>query len=134
MTTSDPYAANTGGPVNPAREKLVQLRLALLRLHKELLDMERREYERIAQRGPIVNAVLDEVSRLRTFTLAREGYLRLRGVSSDDAPRRRPILPTEVEALLRRYEFNEQADRLNFTRRHQAHAIMQAIRAARQTS
>jgi hypothetical protein len=41
---------------------------------------------------------------------------------------------TEVEALLRRYEFNEQADRLNFTRRHQAHAIMQAIRAARQTS
>jgi len=41
---------------------------------------------------------------------------------------------TEIEALLRRYEFNEQADRLNFTRRHQAHAIMQAIRAAQQTS
>jgi FkbM family methyltransferase len=41
---------------------------------------------------------------------------------------------TEVESLLRRYEFNDQADRLNFTRRHQAHNIMQAIRAARQAS
>jgi hypothetical protein len=46
MTTSDPYAANTGGPANPAREKLVALRLGLLRLHKVLLDMERRDYER----------------------------------------------------------------------------------------
>src|SRR5271154_6609395 len=46
MTTSDPYSANTGGPANPAREKLVTLRLALLRLHKALIDMERRDYER----------------------------------------------------------------------------------------
>jgi hypothetical protein len=29
-----------------AREKLISLRLALLRLHKTLLEMERREYER----------------------------------------------------------------------------------------
>jgi hypothetical protein len=29
-----------------AREKLIALRLALLKLHKTLLDMERREYER----------------------------------------------------------------------------------------
>ncbi len=29
-----------------AREKLIGLRLALLRVHKTLLDMERREYER----------------------------------------------------------------------------------------
>lgn len=46
MTTSDPYSANTGGPANPARERLVELRLSLLRLHKALLDMERRDYER----------------------------------------------------------------------------------------
>lgn len=31
---------------SPAREKLITLRNALLRLHKALLDMERREYER----------------------------------------------------------------------------------------
>jgi hypothetical protein len=46
MTTSDPYSAHTGGPANPAREKLVALRLTLLQLHKTLLDMERRDYER----------------------------------------------------------------------------------------
>jgi hypothetical protein len=44
--TSDPYSANAGGPANPAREKMVQLRLTLLRIHKTLLDMERRDYER----------------------------------------------------------------------------------------
>jgi hypothetical protein len=47
MTASNPYSADTGGPANPAREKLVALRLALLQLHKTLLDMERREYERV---------------------------------------------------------------------------------------
>src|SRR5258708_21235370 len=31
---------------SPAREKLLSLRLALLRLHKTLLNMERRDYER----------------------------------------------------------------------------------------
>ncbi len=30
-----------------AREKLIALRLALLRVHKTLLDMERRDYERV---------------------------------------------------------------------------------------
>lgn len=46
VSVSDPYSANTGGPHNPAREKLVALRQTLLRIHKELLDMERRDYER----------------------------------------------------------------------------------------
>ena len=31
---------------SPAREKLITLRLALLRVHKKLLEMERRTYER----------------------------------------------------------------------------------------
>ena len=31
---------------SPAREKLISLRLALLRVHKTLLEMERRSYER----------------------------------------------------------------------------------------
>lgn len=34
-----------GGNESPARQKLVALRLALLRIHKALLDMERRDYE-----------------------------------------------------------------------------------------
>jgi hypothetical protein len=62
MTTSDPYSADTGGPANPAREQLVALRLTLLRLHKTLLDMERREYERVhgkVNTGELFRLVLD---------------------------------------------------------------------------
>jgi hypothetical protein len=62
MTAPDPYSANTGGPPNPAREKLVTLRLALLRLHKTLLDMERREYERVhgkVNTGELFRLVID---------------------------------------------------------------------------
>jgi len=36
---------------SPARQKLLTLRLALLKVHKTLLDMERREYER--ENGPV---------------------------------------------------------------------------------
>jgi hypothetical protein len=62
MTTPDPYSADTGGPANPAREKLVALRLTLLRLHKTLLDMERREYERVhgkVNTGELFRLVID---------------------------------------------------------------------------
>jgi hypothetical protein len=46
MSSPDPNASSKGNHEGTAREKLVTLRLALLRLHKTLLDMERREYER----------------------------------------------------------------------------------------
>src|SRR5258705_10115016 len=46
MSSPDLYSADNGGPQNPAREKMVALRVTLLRLHKTLLDMERREGER----------------------------------------------------------------------------------------
>lgn len=62
MTASDPYSVDNGGPANPAREKLVALRLALLRLHKTLLDMERREYERMhghVSTGELFRLVID---------------------------------------------------------------------------
>lgn len=42
-TNSNLYPSNND---SLAREKLITLRLALLRLHKTLLEMERREYER----------------------------------------------------------------------------------------
>jgi hypothetical protein len=62
MTASNPYSADTGGPANPARAKLVALRLALLQLHKTLLDMERREYERVhgkVNTGELFRLVID---------------------------------------------------------------------------
>src|SRR5690348_14986436 len=62
MNRPDPYSADTGGPQNPAREKLVTLRLALLRLHKTLLEMERRDYERTnghVSTGELFRLVID---------------------------------------------------------------------------
>jgi hypothetical protein len=62
MTRPDPYSADTGGPPNPAREKLVALRLALLQLHKTLLEMERRDYERVnghVSTGELFRLVID---------------------------------------------------------------------------
>jgi hypothetical protein len=46
MTTPDARALARKDDDAGAREKLIALRLALLRVHKTLLDMERREYER----------------------------------------------------------------------------------------
>jgi hypothetical protein len=62
MNAPDPYSADNGGPKNPARQKLVALRLTLLRLHKTLLDMERREYERVnghVSTGELFRLVVD---------------------------------------------------------------------------
>src|SRR5271169_6195280 len=46
MNPSDARALARKDDDAAAREKLLSLRLALLRVHKTLLDMERREYER----------------------------------------------------------------------------------------
>ena len=42
----DPYSNHGDARDTPPRRKLVALRQALLRLHKSLLDMERRKYEK----------------------------------------------------------------------------------------
>lgn len=66
--------------------------------HNEFL--EARTFDHIEGRGELLNTSLAGASRLRTFTLLREGYLQLHGRSSAQPPPGRPILPTEVEALL----------------------------------
>jgi len=65
--------------------------------HNEFL--EARSFEHL-HRGGLLTSAVDAASRLRTFTLLREGYLRLRGRSSTDPSSTRTILPEEVEALL----------------------------------
>jgi len=44
--SKDPYSNQGDARDTPSRQKLVALRQALLRLHKSLLDMERRTYEK----------------------------------------------------------------------------------------
>ena len=46
MNSLDGSSPVSGDNKSPARERLIALRLSLLRVHKTLLDMERREYER----------------------------------------------------------------------------------------
>ena len=44
--TKDPYSNQGDSRDTPARQKLVALREALLHIHKSLLEMERRDYEK----------------------------------------------------------------------------------------
>ena len=58
----DPYTNQGDGRDTPARQKLVALRQALLRLHKTLLDMERRDYEKthgVVTTGELFRLVVD---------------------------------------------------------------------------
>lgn len=59
----DPYTNQGDGRDTPARQKLVALRQALLRLHKTLLDMERRDYEKahgVVTTGELFRLVVDD--------------------------------------------------------------------------
>lgn len=105
---SRPWEVVNCGGVSYASYRLVPVLEEVLRYQPDLIILytghneflESRSYENIANRGRVLNACLDAASRLRTFTLMREGYLRLQGTSSTDPPPARPILPTEVDALL----------------------------------
>ena len=62
MNPPDANAQARGQDDGEPREKLIRLRLALLRVHKTLLDMERREYERANGKvtvGELFRLVLD---------------------------------------------------------------------------
>jgi hypothetical protein len=62
MNPSAPNSSSSGNSDSSARERLVALRLALLRLHKTLLNMERRDYERAnghVSTGELFRLVID---------------------------------------------------------------------------
>ena len=59
----DPYSNQGDARDTPARQKLVALREALLRLHKSLLEMERRGYEKehgVVSAGELFRLVVDD--------------------------------------------------------------------------
>jgi hypothetical protein len=61
--SKDPYTNQGDGRDTPARQKLVALRQALLRLHKTLLEMERRDYEKVhgtVNAGELFRLVVDD--------------------------------------------------------------------------
>lgn len=59
----DPYSNQGDARDTPSRRKLVALRQALLRLHKSLLEMERRTYEKahgVVSAGELFRLVVDD--------------------------------------------------------------------------
>lgn len=61
--SKDPYSNQGDARDTPARQKLVALREALLRLHKSLLEMERRAYEKEhgkVSAGELFRLVIDD--------------------------------------------------------------------------
>lgn len=64
--------------------------------HNEFL--EARSFEHL--HGGVLSGAVETASHLRSFTLLREGYLRLRGRPAESSSATRTILPAEVEALL----------------------------------
>lgn len=62
MSHSSAHSFLSNGDGSTPRGKLIQLRLALLRVHKTLMDMERREYERVHGKvsvGELFRLVID---------------------------------------------------------------------------
>ena len=64
MTSNkDPYSNQGDSRDTPARQKLVSLRESLLRIHKALLEMERRRYEKehgVVTTGELFRLVVDD--------------------------------------------------------------------------
>src|SRR5438552_15443189 len=63
MSSGSPNALHREGDDTGASEKMVALRGALLRLHKALLEMERRDYERehgVVNVGELFSLVVDD--------------------------------------------------------------------------
>jgi hypothetical protein len=61
--SNDPYSNQGDSRDTPARQKLVALREALLRIHKSLLEMERRSYEKdhgSVNTGELFRLVVDD--------------------------------------------------------------------------
>lgn len=84
--SSSPLSRQPGD--SPAREKLISLRNSLLRIHKTLLDMERREYERAngaVNAGELFRLVIDHPQFAWLHNIS-EFVVRIDETLSGDAP------------------------------------------------
>jgi hypothetical protein len=118
MTRQFPSAGGHAHDDAPHREKLTQLRTLLLRLHKTLLDMERREYERQhghVSTGELFRLVLDHqqfawLHNISEFvvrldeSLAGEAPITMEDTSSAIGMARKMFVPTESgDAFQKKY-------------------------------
>ena len=98
INSPDANLSASGENDSPARRRLITLRLLLLRLHKTLLDMERREYERANGRvsvGELFRLVIDHQQFAWLHNIS-EFVVRLDETLAGDAP----VLPEDVHTAI----------------------------------
>jgi len=98
MNPSASNSSSSGNSDSSARERLVALRLALLRLHKTLLNMERRDYERVNGRvstGELFRLVIDHHQFAWLHNIS-EFVVRLDEALAADAP----ITPQDTSSAI----------------------------------
>ena len=116
--TKDPYSNHGDSRDTPARQKMVALREALLRLHKSLLEMERKEYEKLHGKvtaGELFRLVVDDsqfawLHNISEFvvrideTLASDRAVAEEDTSSSISLARKMFAPTESgDSFQKRY-------------------------------
>jgi len=97
---------------SPARKKLIALRVALLKLHKTLLDMERREYERAnghVSVGELFRLVVDHQQFAWLHNIS-EFVVRLDETLSGEAPVTPPDVHTAIALARKMFAPSESGD------------------------
>lgn len=93
-----PGGNSSAGGGDSARERLIALRLSLLRVHKTLLDMERREYERANGKvsvGELFRLVIDHQQFAWLHNIS-EFVVRL----DETLAAKEPVLPEDVHTAI----------------------------------
>jgi hypothetical protein len=116
----DPYSNLGDSRDTPARQKLVALRQILLPLHKTLLDMERRDYEKLhgaVNAGELFRLVVDDAQFAWLHSIS-EFVVRIdellageKAVTTEDAQdavalARKMFLPSETGDAFQKQYFN----------------------------
>lgn len=97
---------------SPAREKLITLRNTLLRLHKALLDMERREYEREhgkVNAGELFRLVIDHQQFAWLHNIS-EFVVRVDETLSGEEPVKPPDAATAMNLARKMFSPSESGD------------------------
>src|SRR6476469_6175434 len=112
MASGSPNTLHREGDDDGAREKLVALRGALLRLHKALLDMERRDYERehgVVNVGELFRLVVDDQQFSWLHTIS-EFVVRLDETLTGKAPVAAPVANTAFDLARKMFTPTETGD------------------------
>ena len=108
----DPYSNHGDARDTPPRRKLVALRQALLRLHKSLLDMERRKYEKehgSVSAGELFRLVVDD-SQFSWLHNISEFVVRIDETLTGKAPVTGPDSDTALDLARKMFTPTESGD------------------------